>query len=349
MAALRVLHLVGSAVDDFYDDLSRLYARDCLAAVNDPARYEPHVAHVSPDGTWRFPGNLSGAALAAAEPLGVADAVARLISLAPDVAVPQMFCRPGMTTYRSLLDLLCIPFVGNRPDVMALTADKARAKAVVAAAGVAVPPGEVVRPGGVATLEPPAVVKPLDADNSLGVALVHDPADYPEALEAALAHGSAALVEAYVPLGREVRCGTLVRDGEVVVLPVEEYALDHVRTSSDKVARNEDGELALMAKAASRAWILDRDDPVVPAVADAARRCHVALGCRDYGLFDLRIDLEGRPWFLEAGLYCSFARQSVLSVMARAAGVDVPELFATALAECLGDSTRRPRRPIHAA
>ena len=59
--------------------------------------------------------------------------------------MPQLFCLPGMTTYRALLELLDIPYVGNRPDVMALGADKPRARAVVAAAGVDVPEGVTVR------------------------------------------------------------------------------------------------------------------------------------------------------------------------------------------------------------
>jgi D-alanine-D-alanine ligase len=67
----------------------------------------------------------------------------------------------------------------------------------------------------------------------------------------------------------------------------------------------------------------------------AARACHRALGCRDYSLFDFRIDPDGQPWFLEAGLYCSFARTSVVAVMARAAGTEVDELFATVLAGAL--------------
>lgn len=61
---------------------------------------------------------------------------------------------------------------------------------------------------------------------------------------------------------------------------------------------------------------------------DAALRCHAALGCRHYSLFDFRIDPTGRAWFLEAGLYCSFARQSVVAVMAAAAGISIQELIA---------------------
>ena len=43
-------------------------------------------------------------------------AIRILEALDIDVAVPQMFCVPGMTWYRGLLDLLEIPYVGNRPD-----------------------------------------------------------------------------------------------------------------------------------------------------------------------------------------------------------------------------------------
>jgi D-alanine-D-alanine ligase len=69
------------------------------------------------------------------------------------------------------------------------------------------------------------------------------------------------------------------------------------------------------------------EDPVVSAVWQAARACYRALGCRHYGLFDFRIDPAGRPWFLEAGPYCSFAPASVIAKMAAAEGITVRTLF----------------------
>jgi D-alanine-D-alanine ligase len=338
--ALRILHLVGSAVSDFYEELSRLYAADCLAAVADPGRYEMHVAHVSPDGSWRFPDGLGAGALAAAPPLPVAAAIAHITELRPDVMVPQMFCLPGMTHHRALFDLLGIPYLGNPAEAMALTAAKARAKAVVAAAGVRVPPGEVLRAGDVPTLLPPVVVKPANADNSLGVTLVRDRDGYDAALAEAFAHDDEVLVERYVEAGREVRCGIIERDGELVPLPLEEYrvggAAGDIRSHAQKLARDDGGGgLRLVAKDTPDAWIVDVEDPLTQRVRAAARRCHVALGCRHYSLFDFRVDADGQPWFLEAGLYCSFARQSVISVMARAAGIEVDELFRIALDECL--------------
>ena len=336
---LRVLYLVGSAVSDFFVELSLVYARDCLAATADAARYDVSIAYVEPGGRWRFPGDLSAHAIRAAPAMPLDEAVSVLGTLELDVMVPQMFCLPGMTTYRSLFELLGTPYVGNRPDVMALAADKAKAKAVVAQAGVLVPHGEVLGLGDAPSIVPPAVVKPLDSDNSLGLGLVRDPEEYAGALSVAFAHSDRVLVEEFVPLGREVRCGIVVRDGELVCLPLEEYNVDSetrpIRLAADKLAQDDDGSMHLVAKTATRSWIVDVANPATETVWAAARLCHLALGARDYSLFDFRIDPQGRPWFLEAGLYCSFAEQSVIPVMAKAAGIPVTDLLDNAVRQAV--------------
>ncbi|MDO3637024.1 D-alanine--D-alanine ligase family protein [Mycolicibacterium arseniciresistens] len=329
---ISVLHLVGSPVDEFHADLSRLYARDCLAALDAPHRYRHQIAYVAPGGKWCFPATLETGSIAAAESYSIAAAVDRLSDMPIDVAVPQMFCRPGMTTFRALLDLLGLQYLGNRPEVMAMTADKTKARAVVAAAGVPVPDAQTLEPGDALRIPLPVVVKPAAADNSAGVSLVRDDAEFGPAVDAATAHGSGVLVESYVELGREVRCGVVERDGELWCLPLEEYAVNPsskpIRTAGDKLARGADGELFLVAKDVSRAWIVAPEDPVTQRVWAAARSCYRALGCRHYGLFDFRIDPDGEPWFLEAGLYCSFAASSVIAMMAAADGCEVADLFA---------------------
>lgn len=337
---VRLLHLVGSPTDDFHAELSLVYARGALASLQAGTDHEHVVAHVAPGGLWRLPDRpaLDEATLAATEPVDLATALRMLQGAGVAAALPQMFCRAGMTHYRALLDVLDLPYLGNDPATMALGADKARARAVVAAAGVPVPEGAVVRAGdprpGFARGD--VVVKPVDADNSAGVTLVRgeEPgAAYDAAVAAACRDDGSgrALVERYVPLGREVRCGVLATRDGLVPLPLEEYAVDEaaapVRLADSKLARDGSGELGLVAKDVTRAWIVDADDPVVSAVHEAALAAYDALGCRHYGLFDLRIDPEGRPWFLEAGLYCSYAPTSVVATMARAAGIDLPALL----------------------
>jgi D-alanine-D-alanine ligase len=329
---VRLLHLVGSPVDEFHAELSRLYAAGCLEALGD--RYEHAIAYVAPGDVWSFPSSLSALS---GPTFSRSEALSHIASLGVDVVVPQMFCPPGMTEYRALFDDLGIPYVGNPPAVMATAMDKARAREVVAAAGVPVPAGRVVVDDFPIGVTLPVVVKPVASDNSEGVSLVRDASEYPAAVRAALAHGEAALVESYVELGREVRCGIVVRDGQPVCLPLEEYAVDAVtkpiRDRADKLERTADGDLYLVAKNDTRAWIVPESDPATERVWEVARRCHDALGCRHYSLFDFRIDPDGQPWFLEAGPYCSFAPTSVIAVMAAAASVSVDRLFADALGE----------------
>ncbi|MEZ2250383.1 D-alanine--D-alanine ligase [Microcoleus sp.] len=339
MSVLRVLHLVGSAVSDFHCDLSRLYAQDCLENTANSALYEFHIAYVSPDRTWRFPTSLDQSVIAAANPMSLEGAVQVLTDLQIDVMIPQMFCIPGMTQYRSLFDLLSIPYVGNPAELMALVADKAKAKAVVAAAGVSVPLGEIVRGGDRPSIDFPAVLKPVNSDNSIGVAFVKNAADYDAALETALTHSDEVLVEKFIELGREVRCGIIVKAGDLVCLPLEEYALDAdtkpIRSYADKLKQNDDGNLSLTSKDSTKSWIVDTSDPITERVWAMARKCHIALGCRDYSLFDFRIDPQGKPWFLEAGLYCSFAQKSVLSTMAKASGTSLDTFFESMLQNAL--------------
>ena len=330
MSRLRVLHLVGSAVSEFYCDLSRLYARDCLENTADPARYEFHIAYISPDKTWRFPTDLSAEAIALAHPISLAEAIPLLEKLQIDVMVPQMFCIPGMTQYRALFDLLKIPYVGNPAALMALVADKAKTKAIVATAGVLVPKGQVLRAGDPLMLDFPLVIKPMDGDNSIGVTLVKDASEYDAAMQVALACSDAVLAETFIELGREVRCGVIARAGKLICLPLEEYALDAkirpIRSYADKLKEN-DGDLDFAAKDGTKSWIVDPHEPLTARVGAIAKRCHIALGCRQYSLFDFRIDPQGNPWFLEAGLFCSFAKTSVLSEMTKATGMSLATFF----------------------
>jgi D-alanine-D-alanine ligase len=339
MSKLRILHLVGSAQNDFYCNLSRLYAQDCLTGIADQSRYDFQIAYITPDLLWRFPPSLSSEDIAVTKPIPLFEAIEFLTTQNIDLVLPQMFCIPGMTHYRSLLDLLKIPYIGNTPDIMAITAHKARAKAIVAAAGVKVPRGELLRTGDIPTIKPPAVVKPASSDNSLGVTLVKDATEYETALKTGFEYAKEVIVEEYIELGREVRCGIIVKDGELVGLPLEEYLVNShkpIRKYVDKLQQGDDGNLRFAAKDNIKSWIVNNQDPATEKVQAVAKKCHQALGCRHYSLFDFRIDPNGEPWFLEAGLYCSFAPKSVISSMAKAAGIPLNELLITAINETLG-------------
>ncbi|KAB8330997.1 D-alanine--D-alanine ligase [Scytonema tolypothrichoides VB-61278] len=339
MPVLRILHLVGSAENDFYCELSRLYAEGCLTATADPSRYDFVIAYITPDRQWRFPRSLSREDVAVAKPIPVFEAIQFITAQNIDLMLPHMFCIPGMTHYRALFDLLKIPYVGNTPDVMAIAAHKARTKAIVEAAGVKVPRGELLCQGDVPTITPPAVIKPANSADSFGLSFVKEASEYDAALKKAFEYGDEVIVEEFIELGREVRGGIFVKDGELIGLPLEEYLLDPhdkpIRTYADKLKQTDDGNLHFTAKDNNKSWIVDPNDPITQKVQQVAKKCHKALGCRNYSLFDFRIDPKGEPWFLEAGLYCAFSPKSVIPSMAKVAGIPLDELLMMAINETL--------------
>ena len=345
MSVLRILHLVGSAYNNFYCKLSRDYAQSCLLVTANPSLYDFQIAYVTPDSQWRFPSSLSEEDIAVAKPMHLLEAIQFITAQNIDLVLPQMVCIPGMTHYRALFDLLKIPYIGNTPDVMAIANHKAITKAIVAAAGVKVPFGELLRQGDVPTIKPPAVIKPATAADSLGVSLVKEVADYDAALKKAFEYASEVIVEEFIEPGREVRCGIIVKDGELIALPLEEYLVNShdrpIRSYSDKFKKDPgDSKLRSTAKDYIAGWIVDPNDPIVQKVQQEAKKCHLALGCRHYSLFDFRIDPNGQPWFIEAGLYCVFGPKSVIAYTANAAGIPLNELFMTAIDETLGNNKK---------
>jgi len=354
LRARRVLHLVGSRQDEFYHDLSVLYARACDACpLLDRQRYEFHFAHVHRDGTWSFPDGLEEKALAAAPRMSLASAVGHIERLGPDVMVPHMFCVEGMTRYRSLFDLLDVPFLGNHEYTVWPATDKATTKQLLDACGVSVPRGELLERGlkeRPTSVKVPFVVKPCNEDNSRGITLVRREEDAAAALDYAFGFDPRVVVDEYIA-GREVRAACVEEaDGSLTVLPKIEYFLEDIRTSAHKLQTDSSGKLTTDAiKAAKRDG--DRQcpadlSPQLHSRIDAmVKEAHRVLKCRHYSLYDLRIDAEERPYILEAALFCSFSPLSVIPAMAEHAGREDlrhPGLFHSLLDRAAAERRTRP-------
>jgi D-alanine-D-alanine ligase len=313
---LRVLHLFGSRVSDFYFDLSRMYAEQVLG----PSGTVAHYAAVAPDGTWRLGDSLD----TLSDPMPMQAALRHLPTI--DLMVPHMFCVPGMTSYRALFeDLLGVPVVGSDAATTALATRKTWTKDVVAAIGVTVPAGGLIAEGTVPDLPAPFIVKPNREDNSRGVSVVRDRAEAPAAVAAARRFDSEVLAEAFVP-GRELRAA-VVEDGDRLLVPAFiEYPTSEarpIREVADKLERA-DGSLRQSQRPDAQPACPAQVDPDLAArLAEAARLAHRALGARDYSLFDFRIHREtGEPHLLEAGLFWTFSDLSAITKMLRGAGHD---------------------------
>jgi D-alanine-D-alanine ligase len=325
----KVLHLVGSRQDEFYHDLSILYAKACDDCQElDRTRFEFLFAHVHMDGSWSFPGSLTEKAVAAAEPMPLASAIAHLADVKPDVMVPHMFCVEGMTRFRSLFDLLQIPFLGNHEYTIWPATDKATTKQLLESAGVSVPKGDLLLKGEheyPSRVQVPFVVKPCNEDNSRGITLVRREEDALKAIEYAFSFDPRVVVDEYIA-GREVRAACIEEaDGSLTVLPKIEYFLEDIRTSAHKLQTGSDGKLTANAikaakKDGDRQCPADLSPLLHKRIDTMVKMAHKVLKCRHYSLYDLRIDADEQPYILEAALFCSFSPLSVIPAMAAHAG-----------------------------
>jgi len=346
---LNVLHLVGSSETEYYANLSLLWARGSVNAlqhrVTDCMHF--HFAVVHPrddtlsndplDALWSFPSDLSESSLSNAPRYRLAEATKRVQSLSIDCTVTHMHDRVGTEVYRSLLDDLGIPFIGSSAETMKIANNKQSARTLVASHGVPTPKGFAVGASvdfegvlermalhGVAF---PVVVKPVAEDNSFGLSLVESRGALQKAVAEALRFGHEAVIEEYVALGREIRIGIVEtadggeesqEDTKYVVLPLIEYHLSPqhpIRTNNDKFTKNAKGH------SEARCSIDCEVDRALRTKLEAlARTAHRALGARDFSLFDVRVDPEGNPFFIEANLYWSFSSKSILTLMAEATG-----------------------------
>ena len=232
-----------------------------------------------------------------------------------------------------------------RPYAVAVSTHKEQTKAICAAQGVRVPKSELIRAADAdvdaaalitdalsdGRLNLPVIVKPCSEDNSQGVVLCHSREEAAAALEAAFDFDDEVLVEEFIALGRELRVGVLEDEhGEpTVVLPAIEYHLsqeDPIRTQHAKFNTDPKTGMPTSFHQCRRSIPAVVDDVLAEKLADAVKRAHKALGCRDYSLYDFRISPEGEPYMLEACLYCSFAPTSVIVFMAGVLSKDDPKM-----------------------
>ncbi|MDY6805474.1 MAG: D-alanine--D-alanine ligase [Cyanobacteriota bacterium] len=321
-SGLRVLHLAGSRVSEFYYNLSTIYAKEAVR----PSGVSSYYAVVSPDGSWQLGTSMDSLSTK----MSLQEAIANLPEV--DVVVPHMFCFPGMTSFRGLFeDVLGLPVVGSPPGCTALATNKAQTKSVVSASGVRVAKAQLLGRGDTVAMEPPFIVKPNSEDNSLGVTLVSNSNEIASALAVGFEQDETLLVEDYIP-GRELRVGVVERGGKLSVLPAIEYLVSQehpIRTVDDKLELTSEGMPSSQPKkpAAKVVCPADVEPELFEKLASAAKRSHIALGSRDYSLYDFRVHAEtNEPYLLEAGLFWSFGKISMISRMLEADGQSLEDV-----------------------
>jgi D-alanine-D-alanine ligase len=214
-------------------------------------------------------------------PVGLAGAVRVLQSC--DVVFPVLHGVRGEDgTLAALCGLAGVPFVGSGTIAGAVAMDKWTTKLVAEAVGVATARGRLVGPGDEVAWTGPCVVKPSTAGSSLGVSLVREPTELPEALAVAGAFDDRVLVEEFV-VGREFCVAVLgCADGTRTVAPVEEVVRDGIFDHEAKYSGHPDIRLPADLSAAEHEQL-----------TSAALRVYEALGCRGLARVDFFLTADG--------------------------------------------------------
>ncbi len=236
----------------------------------------------------------------------------------------------GEPAIPQLLDAAGLAYTGNTGLALSLALHKEKAKDVLRARGVPTPEAALLRDEGdlaAADVPFPAIVKPAREDASIGIdgaSVVRDrKALAKQAKKLFRALGQELLVERYVE-GREVNAAIL--GGAVLPLGEIDFAampkgLPKIVTYAAKWRPGSPEDLGTRPRPCTI------DDPrTLARIEEVARAAFEALGLRDYGRVDLRVDDAGEPFVIDVNPNCDLARDAGFARAAARAGLSYEAL-----------------------
>jgi D-alanine-D-alanine ligase len=250
--------------------------------------------------------------------------LAKLIKLKNkiDVVFPALHGHGGEDgAIQGLLELLGLPYVGSgiRPSAQAF--HKPTTKQIYAAAGLPIAKGIVIPESNSELrtknleLKFPCFVKPVADGSSFGASKVTKKSELLSALQKAWEYGDA-LVEELLD-GREITVGVLDLTGKPRALPIVEIvsktAFFDFQAKYDPNYSTEICPAVLPKVIAKKA-------------GELAIRAHTALGCRDLSRTDMFV-VGQKLYLLETNTLPGMTGNSLLPKMARAAGIEFPQLI----------------------
>ncbi|HEX3699266.1 MAG TPA: D-alanine--D-alanine ligase [Phenylobacterium sp.] len=242
-----------------------------------------------------------------------------LARLKPDVCFNALHGAWGEDgCVQGVLETLDLPYTHSGVLASALAMDKAKSKAVLAAAGVAVPGGGLFNRFAAArehVMAPPYVVKPNAEGSSVGVFLVFEGANSPpqDIVAPTWTYGEEVMIEPYVA-GKELAVG--VMDGKAM-------------TVTDIIPRSGFYDYEAKYEAGGSRHVVPA--PIPPHAFEKAMKlsemAHAALGCRGVTRADLRYDdVKDILVLLEVNTQPGMTPTSLVPEQAAQQGVDFDRL-----------------------
>lgn len=226
-------------------------------------------------------------------------------------------------TIQGLLEILGIPYTGNRVAASAITMDKDLTKRLLKEAGLPVIPSVTFnlsngrREFSVAgKLRYPVMVKPLNEGSSIGMSKVNEEPALLGALQEAARYCSMVMVEEFVR-GKSITVGVFDKDGKPVVTPILE-----LRTKTewyDLEAKYTEGLTEFILPA-------ELDETVTRRIQEATLAAHKAAGCYGMSRIDFVVDADNNFYILEINTIPGMTDLSDLPAQAKCMGVSYDEL-----------------------
>ena len=243
-------------------------------------------------------------------------------------------------TIQGMLELLGLPYTGSGVLASALCMDKARANAMLEAAGLDVPPFEEVEikegiaPDVVESLVAmyglPLVIKPVREGSTIGLTIAQDVDQAATGLVLAARYDRRVLVQEFAK-GTEITVGVIATP-DVQVLPTLEIVSENPVYDYDAKYTAGKSHHIIPARI---------PEPAQREAADSARRAFVELGCAGMARVDIIVDADGTPWVLEVNTVPGLTELSLLPDAARAAGIEFDELCQRLVDHAVGRHERR--------
>jgi D-alanine-D-alanine ligase len=228
----------------------------------------------------------------------------------------------------NLLELSGVPYVGSDPLALSLGLDKAACKRLAVAAGIPTPRWVLVTdPPAIPAALPiafPVIAKPRYEGSGIGIdegAVVRDRAGLIQRVRWLFERWpQPVLIEEFIPCGELTVC--VIGNSPPTAYPAIQRPLDpRTRLSCHVVERN------------TGPW----EAPLELGEALDAKARHIALamfealGCRDVGRIDLRVDEHGQPLFIEINPLPSFDPEGTIGLLAEHLGIPYAQLIGRVL------------------
>lgn len=222
---------------------------------------------------------------------------------------------------QAMLELVGMPYTGSGVRASAVCMDKAINKMVFEYYSVETPAWVYLRSeeaagwrtrDGIRGLGFPLVVKPVDQGSTVGLSIVKMASDVDGAISLALKYSRGVVFEKYID-GREMSVAIVGNEVFPVIEIIPKQGFYDYERKYTKGATDYRCPAPIESALARR-------------IESDALRAYLGCGCEGFARVDLRLGLDGVPYFLEVNTIPGMTETSLVPMAAKARGVEFEEI-----------------------